>query len=58
MQQVEEVTSFCTRVDVTAVGQQLHASAAAGRIEQASPEAVAQDFENLMQLVDAETSAT
>ena len=58
MQQVEEVAVFGARVDVTAVSQQLHASTAAGCIEQASPEPVPQDFENLVELVDAETPAS
>ena len=58
MQQVEEVAAIGARINVAAVSQQLHASSAASRIEQACPEPVPKDFENLMKLVDAETATS
>src|SRR5262245_58844470 len=57
MQQVEEVTAISARIEIAAVGQQLHASSAASRVEQAGTEPVPEDFENLVELVDGETAA-
>ena len=58
MQQVEELAAIGARVDITAVGQQLHASAAAGHVEQPRVETPLENFQNLMQLVNAEAAST
>src|SRR5437899_8941028 len=57
MQQVEDLAAVGARVDVSTIREQLHASAAAGRVEQTDAKTAAQDFENLMELVDGEAAA-
>src|SRR3954471_21542308 len=57
MQQVEELAARRPRVDVAAVGQQLHAAAAAGRVEETDAEALFQRFQNQMELVHREAAA-
>src|SRR5262245_18443890 len=55
-QQVEDRALGAAGVDLAAVGQQLHRSAAPGGIEQPLAELLAQHSENLVELLDLEAT--
>src|SRR5262245_43998737 len=55
-QQVEERAAVRARVDVAAVGQELHRAASTRRLEQALAEVLAQDSQQLVELMDRKPS--
>src|SRR5437667_262128 len=56
VEKIEELAPGRTRVDVSSVGQQLHRTAAARRVEQARAELFFENVQKVMQLLNREAT--